>query len=794
MLLMSLLMMGAGSAWADADVTYNVADPSWTVSNGVLSDGTDSFTGAGPDNFKKNSGYFMMGKSGAYIDFPVYDSAVEKIVVTGNSGASASTKMNIYVGDVAVSTETEGSKETNTYEIASGYQAAGTQYRLKVTSNHNAQITKIEVYFAQSSLTPVATIGDLSATTLNIGAEGQFTVSVTPADAALAEGEDYELTWSSSNDDILTVLADGTYEAVAKGTAVVTATVTALDGDTYSDATKKFTIAVVDPNANDGSAAKPFTVAEAIAEIEGGNTGTLYVKGIVSEVKSLNTSDGTVTYYISDDGTTTTQLQVYHGKNLNDTQFTSLDEIAVGDEVTVVGPFYYYKGTTPEINSGSYITATTHVQKADAAFAFAQESYSCDLLKAFAAPVLSTAEGYDGTVSYSSSVPAVATVDEATGAVTLLAAGTTVITASAAATDLFKAGSASYTLTVTVNPGVDPLSPAAAGSKYVKVTSTSDITSGQYLIVYEAGDVAFNGGLDPLDAVSNTIDVTIENGEIAATTATQAAEFTIDTEAGSLLSASGKYAGVTSYSNGLVSSEDVIENAFSIDEEGNAVITVTTSGGDMTLRFNSASNQNRFRYYKSGQQAIQLYKYVAGTPSDAMTVTLSAYGYKTLVSTTAFTCPEGTTAYMVSKVEDGEAVLSALDVVPAGEPVILKGEASAEVSLTIADAEGSADGNLLLVSDATTADGAYVLAEKSGEVGFYRWTGGSLGKGRVYLPASAVQGAARGFLTFSFAGTAAIEAVAVPATSTAAYDLTGRRVEQPAKGIYVIGGKKVVVK
>ena len=132
---------------APAKVVYDFTGSDWSVSNGTLTDGTVSFTGAGKDNFKMNDGYFFMGKSGAYINFPAYSDPVTKIVVTGRSGASGSVKQNIYVGDTAVSTETTGATGTNTYEINSSYQAAGTIYTLKVTSAHNTQITKIEVFF-----------------------------------------------------------------------------------------------------------------------------------------------------------------------------------------------------------------------------------------------------------------------------------------------------------------------------------------------------------------------------------------------------------------------------------------------------------------------------------------------------------------------------------------------------------------------------------------------------------------------------------------------------------------------
>ena len=155
MLLLCALIVGSGSAWADADVSYNFTS-GWSVSGGnTLSNGVNSFTGSGAGAkaaFKVSGSspnqYFFMGKSGAYLTFPVYPKAVERIVVTGNSGGSASAKMNIFVGGTAVSTETTGSTGTNTYIIASANQAAGNVYTLKVTSDHNAQITKIEVYYA----------------------------------------------------------------------------------------------------------------------------------------------------------------------------------------------------------------------------------------------------------------------------------------------------------------------------------------------------------------------------------------------------------------------------------------------------------------------------------------------------------------------------------------------------------------------------------------------------------------------------------------------------------------------
>ena len=151
---------------------------------------------------------------------------------------------------------------------------------------------------------------------------------------------------------------------------------------------------------------------------------------------------------------------------------------------------------------------------------------------------------------------------------------------------------------------------------YVKVTEAPTDWAGDYLIVYEAGNVAFDGSLTTLDDVSNTVAVTISEGAIAATEALNAAKFTIAKVDGgySLQAASGKFIGITSNSNGLKAADAVgnYTHDLSIDESGNAVIKANFEGSTMTLRYNKASNQARFRYYKSGQEPVALYKFAAG--------------------------------------------------------------------------------------------------------------------------------------------------------------------------------------
>lgn len=97
--------------------------------------------------------YLMLGKKGSTLTLSGFTGTVAKIEVVGTSGASAAVLQNIFVGDVAVSTETTGAKDvTNSYLIDDNYRSAGT-YTLKVNSAHNTQISKIIIYADAESFT-----------------------------------------------------------------------------------------------------------------------------------------------------------------------------------------------------------------------------------------------------------------------------------------------------------------------------------------------------------------------------------------------------------------------------------------------------------------------------------------------------------------------------------------------------------------------------------------------------------------------------------------------------------------
>lgn len=90
----------------------------------------------------------------------------------------------------------------------------------------------------------------------------------------------------------------------------------------------------------------------------------------------------------------------------------------------------------------------TPATKTDVTVAFASATASGTVGQEFGSPV-ATITPSGKTLKYSSSNTAVATVNEDTGVVTLVAAGETVITAAFAGDDEYNAGSDSYTLTVT---------------------------------------------------------------------------------------------------------------------------------------------------------------------------------------------------------------------------------------------------------------------------------------------------------------------------------------------------------
>ena len=438
---------------------------------------------------------------------------------------------------------------------------------------------------------------------------------------------------------------------------------------------------------------------------------------------------------------------------------------------------------------------------ADPELAFDVESFTATIGEENEFPVL--ANPNELPVTYTSSDEGVATIDEA-GNITLVAAGETTITATSDETSEFLAGEASYLLVVEGEPV------PAEEVQYQLVTSTEDITSGKYLIVYAPADgeaFAFDGSLAKIDAASNTQAVTIENDVI---TTDQAIYFNIDVENGTLQSASGFYIGQTANSNGLKQSEDATAytNTFAIDEDGYAVISVAVGENTLTMRYNKASDQLRFRYYKSGQQPIYLFKAVDQVEGETVPVKISSAEWATLYySDKAFEIPEGVTANIVTAVDNKKLELEALNgIIPAGTAVALNGPQGTYNFKVVNDETVAPANNLLRGFDAPHltegGDIYYKLTVKNDIVGFY-WgeeNGEAFESGahKAYLALTAEE--ANGVKFFALGTTEGGESVDGINEVTASdskneyFNLNGTRVNTLHKGIYIVGGKKVVIK
>lgn len=133
-----------------------------------------------------------------------------------------------------------------------------------------------------------------------------------------------------------------------------TVTVSYTDGEVTKTATYDINLSL-----KPGSEALPYTVAQARAAIDAnaGKTG-VYVQGIVSEiVTEFNSQYGNISYNISVDGKTTSdRLQAYRGKSYNGDNFTSADDIQVGDKVVIYGNLTIY-GATYEFAAGNQLVS-----------------------------------------------------------------------------------------------------------------------------------------------------------------------------------------------------------------------------------------------------------------------------------------------------------------------------------------------------------------------------------------------------------------------------------------------------
>ncbi len=182
-------------------------------------------------------------------------------------------------------------------------------------------------------------------------------------------------------------------------------------------------------------------------------------------------------------------------------------------------------------------------------------------------------------------------------------------------------------------------------------------------------------------------------------------------------------------------------------------------------------------------------------------LTVGETGYATAYFPFAVTIPAGVAAYTVTAAADGVATLKKLSgTIPANTGVVLSGTANTPCTFEIAANAAAVDGNMLEGMTIATAvpagTKAYILANGSEGVGFYRLSESesdrTIGANKAYL---IVDDAAEPSV-FSLkldGGLTGIEGVESAGADAPVYDLQGRRLPQvPEKGIYIQNGKKIM--
>lgn len=201
-----------------------------------------------------------------------------------------------------------------------------------------------------------------------IGFNGIMPPVFTPAAGLVQEGTEVTIACATEDAEIHYTLdgTEPTAESALYTAAIVineTTTVKAIaikeGSDPSAVVTAKYVVSDIVVEEGDGTAAKPYNVAQAIAKaIANGETSTeeFYVKGYVIS-GSIDTSYGNGTWTICDTpegvGDTFTLYRLY---NTDNGKFTDADAVKVGDLVVAVGQIVNFKGNTPEMTKGHIVS------------------------------------------------------------------------------------------------------------------------------------------------------------------------------------------------------------------------------------------------------------------------------------------------------------------------------------------------------------------------------------------------------------------------------------------------------
>ncbi len=542
---------------------------------------------------------------------------------------------------------------------------------------------------------------------------------------------------------------------------------------------------------------KPVKVTIGVKMIGGGDTSTITVQG-------------------SSDGETFTDIEELVISGAQNDELT-LSTNNYFDDADRYVRLLFTKGSNVGVGP---ITILNYANPIQPAVTFEQENATVKVGKTFTNPIT---KPKSLTVTYSvTDGMDHASVDGTTGEVTGLAAGQATITASWAGGTSYLAGSVSYTIEVIES--VEEI--------FTRIESEDELYDGlEILIVNEEKSKAMGeergNNFGSVEVVLSNKTVTVPADDAT----------TLILKGGpdvwSFMTPDGKYLyAASSNSNYLKTTATPDENAkatISIDEDDYSA-TIQFKGGNTrnTIRFNPNNNPQLFSCYLSGQEPVHIY-----ANKTLEKVILNTDGYKSYVTRNAIDWGRTTSlqknvhGYMVTEFTKSSVTmveLGASDVTIAETPLIIQGKAGKN-SLVISNETGADYSNRNLLKrgyerNVSEKDYMYVLQKSTNwseaypykNYNFYRlnptrWD--QIGNRQAYLvlPESERDGQA------STATMVIIHATDEEPLSEDAgvldginsierndvlngefYTISGQRVTAPKKGLYIVNGKKVLVK
>ena len=810
MLLLCALVVGSVSTWA-TEVTYTISSKNTLTTTGTAPAGSSATI---VETY--NTSQQMTNGNSQTLTLKGYNGAtISQLVLSMHSNkSSGSGRLSYSVDGGANFTYLVGASNSGVQFNNAKWYGAWTQSFVDITKDVNIQcgtsdvIIKIEatanslfcesytLTYTADTRTNVATIGELGVESLNLGAEGTFSPSITPADGLTAS--DYNVTWEEIDNDNITLLETGEYlVGNKKGNVDVTVIVApvAAKSEDYKSVSKTYTISIVDPNAGDGTEANPFTVAEAVEYIEtlGGATSPtdVYVQGIISQIDSYNSTYKSITYWISDDGTTTGQMEVYSGKGLDGADFSSVSDLVVGADVVVKGKVKKYSGVCEFDKNNQLVSYDVPVHPTISAapaaltgFTYAEgegpstaKSFSVSGTNLTANISLAASANYEISLSENAGYTSSLELTQSEGAV----AATTIYVR-------LKAG-----LSKGENNGTITLS--STGADNVVVTLTGNVTSDFASLPFEydgngTGTLPYGLTVVGTGTYNSSPKIKFDSSD----------DYMIlkFNEAPVLLSFDIKG---NSFADGTFTVQTSADGETYTDLKA-----YTELGNTMNESFVLASTVRYIKWVYTekvdGNVALGNIK-VSKDANDVVAVTVSAAGLATFASDSKLDFGNVTNleAY-IAKENKGKIELVQVNKVAAGTGVLLRALNSAtefKVPVTAATAEATTGNLFVRGAGAAVAseDGGkynYVLGKHNGEVGFYKAGGMTVATNKAYIQTSISSARiAIDFDEMDVTGISEIETMRNVGNETF-YNLNGQKVQNPTKGLYIVNGKKVIIK